>query len=294
VFTPEGYWSWTDMCSAVVEWSREIAIAQRLPSMAQELTAMSGWDAENALYQKLIEDGFVDNRHEAQFALDVSALWLLANFLDTYETLLCSPSGTVMRCPPMLAAHGDAFEWWSWPLDQQKFGKSESSSYLDFFRHGKFRILDAQARFCAIDHLSGIIKLKPNSIDLFSRSSYGHGPEKNEIQLFIDQQVRPFVGWSICWSPDDIPETQREVFGSLGIQNIDWERIEDHSFDKSKASQNSASNVIDCVIAAFPDGKGDVTWPDVEAKVGYSRRSILRALKQNGLHSKWAKPGQEQ
>jgi len=50
--------------------------------------------------------------------------------------------------------------------------------------------------------------------------------------------------------------------------------------------------ISDCVMSAFPSGKGSAIWDEVEAKVGYSRRSIVRALRSLNQYERWAKSGQ--
>lgn len=41
---------------------------------------------------------------------------------------------------------------------------------------------------------------------------------------------------------------------------------------------STIENILDCFNKAFPQGKGSATWEEVESRVGYSRRSIQRAL----------------
>ncbi len=293
MFTPEGYWSFTEIQEAACSWANDLVIASAFPSLIAETEDLNAWKVEQVLHQKLVADEYVENAAEARFALQVSQLWVLANVLDTFDAVLCSPTGMTMRCPPPICAHGDALDWWTWPLAGPKFGTGEAYGYLEYFRQGTFSISDAMARFCVIDADSGLIKLKPNSIRLCNLSSYGHGADEKTIRTFINEQVRPIIGWSICWNPADIPKTKGEIYTSLGFTDINWGEFENGNV-KSQSIADSGKYILECIETAFPKGKGDTTWPDVEAKVGYSRRSIIRALKQNGLHSKWAKTGQRQ
>lgn len=47
-----------------------------------------------------------------------------------------------------------------------------------------------------------------------------------------------------------------------------------------------------CVQEAFPNGKGLATWKEVEERVGYSRRHIVRSVKSNADYDTWARGGQ--
>ena len=295
MFTPEGYWSWTEMIDATSLWTLAIVSAEIAPEFNFQEIEDTPYKCRRLLIERLASNSRVENAHEAWFAMDFLELWVLANFMDTYDAVLCSPDGRTLRCPPIIKAHGDAFDWWLWPLSKNKISDGEANTYFEGFRRDKFTITDARARFCAIDYDTGTIRLKPNTVKLLSSASYGHnGGDSNEDTLrFIDEQIRPIIGWSICWNANDVPATMKEIFDGLGFGDLDWTAL----FEKETSSQSLAKNgmhIIECVMAAFPDGKGDVTWSDVESRVGYSRRSIIRALKQSGLHSKWAATGQTQ
>lgn len=292
MYTPEGYWSWDEICVAVCDWTQDLTLATRFPSFVQTAQDWTSYEIDQFIHQKLLDEGFAENNAELYFALQVCELWVLANFLDTFDTVLCSPSGRTMRCHPPIKAHGDAFDWWTWPLSGNKFGVSESYGYLEYFRNGNFKIADAKNRFCAIDYVSGQIKLKPNSVQLFHQSSYGHGPSDEEVRKFIEQQVRPFVGWSICWNPKDIPESKSEIYSEIGFQDVDWLALETSARTSKFGRETPHQSVLECLLSAYPNGKGKATWETVELKVGYSRRSIVRALKQNDLWAEWAKEGQ--
>lgn len=292
MFTPEGYWSWDEICVAVCDWTQDITLATRFPSFVRAAEDWTSYEIDQLIHQKLLDEGFAENRAELNFALRVCELWVLANFLDTFDTVLCSPSGRTMRCHPPIKAHGDAFDWWTWPLSQKKFGVTESTGYLDYFRNSNFQIADAKDRFCAIDYVTGQIKLKPNSVQLFLQSSYGHGPSDNDARRFIEEQVRPFIGWSICWNPKDIPKTKSEIYSEIGFQDVDWATFEASIRTSKIAKDTQHQSVMECLLSAYPNGKGKATWETVELKVGYSRRSIVRALKQNGLWEDWAEGGQ--
>lgn len=293
MFTPEGYWSWSETVEAASEWTLQIVSASLAPEITIERVDQAPHECRQVLLEKLVSSKKVENQKEARFAMDLMELWLLANFMDTFEAVLCSPEGRTLRCPPLIKAHGDAFDWWLWPLSRDKMENGEANGYFQAHRLGRFHIGDAQARFCAIDFETGSIRLKPNTLSLLNTASYGYFETQDDARRFIDEQIRPIVGWSICWNADEIPETRKELFDSLGFSDFNWSSF-DTNEARNQSSAKAGKNILECVMAAFPEGKGNMTWPEVEAIVGYSRRSIVRALKQDGQHSKWASTGQRQ
>lgn len=291
MFTPEGYWSFTEVREVVPQWTSDLIIGSQIPRLSDHIVDYDNPKTNTSIQTHLVLDGFAENLDEAQFAIEICELWVLANFMDIFDVVLCSPTGLTLRCPPTLCAHGDAFDWWQWPLSYSKLGEGETSGYLYAHRNGGFKIADAYGRFCAIDYVSGTIRLKPNTVQLLNGCSYGHGPNKESILNFIDEQIRPFVGWSVCWNPKDLPETREGIFESLGFGDIDWTELE-RSTLRSQGSSSSQQNVLDCVTEAYPNGKGKATWEQVTKRVGYSRRHILRAIAKSKEHKNWAQGGQ--
>jgi hypothetical protein len=55
---------------------------------------------------------------------------------------------------------------------------------------------------------------------------------------------------------------------------------------------SSKEFIADAVHTGFPKGKQKNKWADIEERVGYSRRSIVRALKDLGRYDDWARGGQ--
>ena len=293
MFTPEGYWSWTELVDASAEWTLEILAASLAPELTSDRLENDRHRCKQTICEKLVASNRVENRKEAAFSLELLELWVLANFMDSHEAVLCSPDGRTLRCPPLIKAHGDAFDWWIWPLSKEKMSHGEAVRYFEAFREGIFHIGHAQERFCAIDYETGTIRLKPNTVNLLWSASYGHCASEADILRFIEDHIRPIVGWSICWNPEDIPDTKMEVFGNLGFGDLNWE-AQNGSKAKRQTDTTNQKHIIDCLATAFPDGKGSATWSTVEKKVGYSRRSIVRALKQNGQYSEWAALRQRQ
>lgn len=292
MFTPEGYWSWHELCEAAKDWTEQIVIRSIMPKAYFEDTPLRPYKLRQDLHEKLVSSGKAENHSEARFAMELMELWVLATFMDLYEAVLCSPDGRTLRCPPILKAHADGFEYWSWPLSNEKVSHGEAGGYFEFFRAGSFGIADSYARFVAIDHETGDIRLKANTRRLLQATSYNLGGTDDSVHKFIDEQIRPLIGWSICWDDEVFPETERDLFVTLGFVDLDWTDVDDVAPQNSDAS--SYKNIVACVLEAYPSGKGTAIWDEVENKAGYSRRSIVRALKAEGAYSTWAKGGHTQ
>lgn len=56
-----------------------------------------------------------------------------------------------------------------------------------------------------------------------------------------------------------------------------WLELDD-PFPNANNEGGGLEHAYLCFRDAFPNGKGKATWPEVEAKTGYSRRQINRAL----------------
>jgi hypothetical protein len=290
MFAPDGYHTWVEMCDAAGEWSQDIMIASIPPELNNSLQELPSSSRRRLISERLVSSGHVQSYQEAEFTQDLLALWLLANFMDTYEIILCSPEGLKMRCPGIVKAHGDALDWCQWVFPDGKFEQGGFHGYYENFRAGLFDIRAARDRFVAIDHDTGLLKLKNNTANLMYHSSYGHGSDLREIEEVIKKFVNPYVGWAICFHPDAGPENLMDFFYQLGFDKLDWDMFA-HSGKPSSQQMGSRIDVVECVFSAFPNGKGGNSWAVVEDKVGYSRRHIVRALKQCGRYDGWAQHG---
>lgn len=82
-------------------------------------------------------------------------------------------------------------------------------------------------------------------------------------------------------SPDDVKSyvlSGEDLFSALG-------ELPDQP--KLHTPLSSHETIRNYVLEACPDGKGSLSWDRVESKVGYSRRSIVRALKALNQYEEW-------
>lgn len=92
--------------------------------------------------------------------------------------------------------------------------------------------------------------------------------ETDRVRRTIFRQMTIFNGYFILLSESDLEAPMSDLL-----------------FYRSQLSvahggkrPSTIENILDCFNKAFPHGKGSATWEEVEDRVGYSRRSILRAL----------------
>lgn len=300
MFAPKGFYRWVEMREALQAWASEI-LKSKLSAQGLTVLSESGSrDHRTALFSLLTEEGVTRTIREAEFTNGLLARWLLSNLMDQFETMLCSPNGLLCEAEAPALMHADRFDFFSiaWP----DYYNGAMHGYFENFNAGSFNLDDVDARFIAIDVPTGIIKMKNNTYQLYDRCA-NYAGTMDQIRSDIDKFVRPFAGWAVCWRMDALPTTPREVLEELGYPNIDF----GEQFDVSDtgrqvidlgepvvvSNEKSASldAVMACVLEAFPNGKGAATWADVEKSVGYSRRHIIRNLKQAGTYSQWIRGG---
>lgn len=89
-------------------------------------------------------------------------------------------------------------------------------------------------------------------------------------------------------SPDDVDSRMEDNF----VEKVEISPNEMYA-DTIAGSKVCSNQIISRTVKqVYPDGKNDATWSEVETKVGYSRRSIVRALKALDQYNEWAKHGQ--
>ena len=99
----------------------------------------------------------------------------------------------------------------------------------------------------------------------------------------IEQMTRFFGPYLYC--PVLIPS-------DAAIKYVERNRAEVVGLGSSSEEANPEFQTVwQWVQEAFPNGKGLATWKDVEEKVGYSRRHIVRAVKANTDYETWARDG---
>lgn len=89
-----------------------------------------------------------------------------------------------------------------------------------------------------------------------------------------------FNGWAICISNDQAEKLVDYFIARAGSGNK----------EEDEEKEGSHSFIYQCILETFPNGK-TAKWEDVVKQVGYSRRSINRALDAHGGREWWAGAG---
>ena len=120
---------------------------------------------------------------------------------------------------------------------------------------------------------------------------YPKTERRSEFPEFVrfDNFINRIAGKSVFWRlPEPTMRIEKVVDYALEVSKFDATLSNLHRH----GAGNSLEVIWNHVWLAFPNGKGENTWSFVEKRVGYSRRSIIRALEQFGGQEKWATGGQ--
>ncbi len=285
MFAPENHYSWITLREDSEDWATGILLAGLSNVQKTNIENISAPSVKHSLFQALVAEGFCYGNGEASFVHGLLSTWLIANFLERYNTLACSPAGLTMRASSLMTLHADRMDWFPWPWP--KFSEGEFHGYFQQFRLGKFSVSDVNARFIGLDFETGTVTFKNNTKLLYKYAAH-HNDSDYEVERLVEKYLIPFKGWAICWNPDELPETNLDVLEEMGFGHLDLEDAP----NQFVASESNSETVYMFIREAFPDGKGDATWSEVERKVGYSRRHIVRTLKIKGVYDDWSKGGQ--
>ncbi|ATG42644.1 hypothetical protein [Phaeobacter piscinae] len=292
MFAPRGYYTWNEISRRVSSWAQVIVRAHHLQIPDSQLVDFILREEESVLpwldYLKSNPKEYAIFPHEAHLL----SAYLMANLLLSTPVSMCSPVGTVLRAPEAALLHADRFDFcvWDW-------ARHESPQFRIFYQTMTDSGIEAANpwdRFCVLEQFNGIISIKNNSMDTILRALHHWDATERDIE----RTITPFCGWALCWHQDDFPQKLEELFYEMGGEFMEFAKSWDASIEttglKRKSKGETLDYVYECALSAFPEGKGNVTWPETEKKVGYSRRQILRALEHRDA-SWWANGrGQDQ
>jgi hypothetical protein len=92
----------------------------------------------------------------------------------------------------------------------------------------------------------------------------------------IGKVLRRFTGQTIAFSPTEVINLIEEAVEDFGA-DIALKLLE--AAVPKKDTPSGLTHAYQCLIEAFPNGKGSATWDEVVTRTGYSRRTIVRAMK---------------
>lgn len=233
MYCPVGYVSWSEMCEMTEDWALRIMLARKYDQ--EGIDPSLAFDSETQAERQFVTDEVkrrsseaehdIDLYWERQVHINILSAWILTKVIQEFETLVCSPHGSLMRAPPQLRSHLDELQWcYPWVIEGEKTGwslrnTSEFSRYFEIFDQKKKSFPNIADRLCFIDATSGTVTVKNNSLNYLI--NWG-GEDRIGAQNLIDKVIRPYVGWSMVWDPDEFPETLWEVLQMLGVDQPNW------------------------------------------------------------------------
>lgn len=198
--------------------------------------------------------------------------WVIASALKKLKPRVCSPSGKIMVLAEDIFKHESDIGGCRW---NDALTAPEIREVL--FRHAySFNRRDPIAGFLGFYYPTGIIKEYDDS----TLTRWHHSTRFDVLHL-----QKHFAGWAICFEESNVPKDQQAL-----VELIEYSD-ETKQFVREPSPADPLKFVHECVMQAYPDGK-DEAWDEVKKKIGYSRRTIVRALKKYGGHDWWAAGGQ--
>lgn len=283
MFAPLGYLRWIEVQESIEIWAQAVIMARIAEAEGEnptepfrKLPPLSG--------DRMVRSGLAETYGQARFTYDLLQAWMMCRLIAEFEPLAVSSSGQLMRPTPAMLVHADEFRYidWTWP----PFKNPDLKSLFQLHERNGLSGHDIQSRFHVIDPESGLICEKNGSAAGISNSGGLLEAELSDPLKFI----RPYLGWALCWNSDIDELETSEILLAVGLdEEAEWaNRVELEIPAGSKNLVEAASpDVVSCMLEAFPNGKGHATWKNVVAKVGYSRRTILRAVDSDPRVKEW-------
>lgn len=198
--------------------------------------------------------------------------WAVGACLAATHPFLCSPDGRIMRVCYDIFSHMAEIDLLEWDLHLRNPAVHHEIYLLA--RGTQDRVPFHGMRFPGFDYPQGVISNPTEWTDLAWRAL-----GKPAIASIHKQ----FAGWAICFKDGDVPEEPEAMQKLLGF-SLDQLAGQGKKADPTRFT-------FDCLLRAYPQGKNE-NWAAVQAKTGYSRRSINRALAKYDPQGTWARGGQ--
>lgn len=245
MFCPVGYVSWAEMSEMAYEWAQRIMLARKYEEDGKDPSL--AFDDEINVSSLLMLDYLervdlpIDQRTDLFMELEVHRAilhaWVLTKVIQEFETLVCSHDGSLMRAPSLLGTHIDELQWcYPWLSDGAKSGWSlrkttEFFRYFEIFDKDKYSFPNIVERLCFVDGETGVVTVKNGSLRYLM--NWGR-INKISAEILIEKAIKPYVGWSLVWNPDEFPETLWDVLEMLGVEQTDWQGSSEKHTDTSK------------------------------------------------------------
>lgn len=240
MIAPEGYFIWEDLQGSVSSWVA--TIESRQPKIRPRNFRLE------ALCRGMLEH------------------YLIANFLTEFPPVLCSTNGSVFRAPSYLWLHADRLDYCARPEFSQRGGPYHL--FYQLGESGAFTSRNFAERFCAIDAMSGLVKLKNNTKALFITA----GLDQDEAVMACSATAR-LQGLSLCWGRSSIPSSLREIFTVLQIDEFFAADAGEENASLNTVRQPGRPSEVPYILAAY-----DEVYPEGHKAAGHYWDTVAEKL----------------
>lgn len=196
--------------------------------------------------------------------------WVIGSYLLTTPVFACSANGSVVRVDNRLFDDDLGISRSHWRHRYDPGSRIHKIVYDELYRSEPEGPNQLES-FPFLDIETGMIESSSfiNQLDQYP----------NRLRSFITVATE-LSGRSVCFLESDAP---RDVQGLLESCRVDF------LFPNGDDDHFSADydHIYEAMLQAYPNGKSD-SWTAVEKKVGYSRRSMERAMRKADPSRTWA------
>ncbi|MGR3494069.1 hypothetical protein [Citreimonas sp.] len=189
-----------------------------------------------------------------------------------FPIFICSPAGHLMQAEPPFFRTNDPMSLYDWRDDVPK---DDELGPRIFGAPGEKNVSLANDLYWFLDESCFVITSNRSELD---RSG---GLENALSDGFCRHEayVKPFHGWSVCYRESDVPENVDAYLDLIGCYDAF-----DHWFEDEPVTRmgrpNERKKAAELYRMEFGDAH-DCTWEEVERRIGYSKRTIQRGLKEH-------------
>lgn len=238
------------------------------------------WPTPDGYTAPVLENGELDWRNDNRTKAVLTSIWLRQSGIQgiSPRVSLCSPKGQTFaissyffEVTPVMPSHEGNPSLGIGNLNLLSDDPNEHRLFLRHFNQSVVTHLDSYSGQILRPALSFFVSLQ---LKLFFGRLRRRNVHAVSAEIVRWRIARRFAGWAICFEKCDLlssPQAMLDGFTKF------WLELDDPCPDPSHIGAGLEHAYL-CFRNAFPNGKGKATWPDVEAKTGYSRRHIIRAI----------------